>query len=277
MKKKILVKKYSGDLVEFDRDKLIRSLKNARASKEVIDTIVSEVEKNLYDGITTHKIYQMAFRILKRKKGVCASRYKIKKAIMELGPSGFPFEKYVGAIIKSEGFDTEVGVTVQGFCVTHEVDVVAKTDAKHIMVECKYHNRQGRVNDVKIPLYIQSRFLDIEKQCKKEDGHALKFHQGWIFTNTRFTSDAIEYAECAGLKLFSWDYPVGDSLKDKINRSGLYPVTSLADLTRKEKQLLLEEGIVLCKDLCEHPGILQKIGIPRSKYKKIMETLKEMC
>ena len=89
---------------------------------------------------------------------------------MELGPSGFPFEKFVAAIIKEEGYQTEVGVIVQGACVTHEVDVVATTDHQHIMVECKYHNQQGRVNDVKIPLYIQSRFLDIEKQHHEVEG-----------------------------------------------------------------------------------------------------------
>ncbi len=145
------------------------------------------------------------------------------------------------------------------------------------MVECKYHNRQGRVNDVKIPLYIQSRFLDIDKQCKIKEGHDSKFHQGWIYTNTRFTSDAIDYAKCAGLKLVSWDYPLNNSLKKTINKYGLFPITAMTTLTRKEKSKLLDKGIVLCKDLCDNREIIKEVVLDRSKYKKIIENMESLC
>ena len=276
MKKSFKIKKYSGDIVNFEVDKLIRSLKNAKTDDALIEKIVAEVENQLYDGITTKKIYQMAYRILKSKRNISASRYKLKKAIMELGPSGFPFEKFVSEILKNEGFKTEVGVIVQGYCVSHEVDVVAKNETHHYMVECKYHNRQGRVNDVKIPLYIQSRFLDIGKQCKIKEGPDSEFHQGWIYTNTRFTSDAIDYAKCAGLKLVSWDYPSNKSLKETINKYGLFPITTLNTLSKKDIKKLLEKGYVLCKDVCSNPDILTEVGIDRSKHKKIMQNAKEL-
>jgi len=275
--KGIRVKKYSGELVDFDQNKLIRSLKNAKADEDLIDEILKEVNRNLYDGISTKKIYQLAFNILKRRKSICASRYKLKKAIMELGPSGYPFEKFVGLLLNYEGFHTEVGVTVQGRCVTHEVDVVAIDRDNHYMVECKYHNRQGRVNDVKIPLYIQSRFIDLKEQCEKENNHPLKFHQGWVYTNTRFTSDAIQYAECVGLKLVSWDYPPNNSLRDKINKSGLYPITSMAIITKKEKEIFLKNGIVLCREICENPELIDLLNLRGSRQKKIMEFLNTMC
>ncbi len=277
MNKNFKIRKYSGDLVDFDVDKLIRSLKNAKTDDALIEKIVAEVESQLYDGITTKKIYQMAYKILKSKKSICASRYKLKKAIMELGPSGFPFEKFVSEILNYEGYATEVGVIVQGYCVKHEVDVVAKNKTHHYMVECKYHNKQGRVNDVKIPLYIQSRFLDIDKQCTINEGKDSKFHQGWIYTNTRFTSDAINFAECVGLKLVSWDYPLNKSLKEIINKYGLFPITSLSMLTRKEKAKLLDKGIVLCKDLCKNPEIINDVIFDKSKYKKIKEDMESLC
>jgi hypothetical protein len=278
MPNNIKIKKFSGALVDFDKEKLIKSLRNSKASEDLVQKIASEVQKKLYDGISTKQIYQMAYRILnKTKEKSYASRYKLKKAIMELGPSGFPFEKYIAKIINSEGFKTEVGVYVQGFCVIHEVDVVAKNDHTHYMVECKYHNTQGRINDIKIPLYIQSRFMDIEKQHKKQNGENSKFHQGWIYTNTRFSSDAIEFAECAGLKLVSWDYPQGKSLKDKINNSHLFPITVLTTLTRKEKSMLLERNIIICKEICENPGLLLETGIDRSKHKKIIENARGLC
>lgn len=274
--RKIKVKKFSGELVDFDMEKLKNSLRRTKAGEELIQNIVTTVKSKLYNGISTKEIYQMAFKMLNKSKSrTNASRYKLKKAIMELGPSGFPFEKFIAAIIKAEGYETEVGVIVQGHCVSHEVDVVVENEHKHIMVECKYHNKQGRVNDIKIPLYIKSRFLDIEKQHKKEEGDHF-VHEQWIYTNTRFSSEAIKYGECAGLKLVSWDYPHNNSVADQINKHGLFPITTLTTLSKKDVQKLLEKGYVLCKDICSNPNVLVEVGIDRAKHKKIMQNAKEL-
>ncbi|HLR91356.1 MAG TPA: hypothetical protein VK040_10390 [Balneolaceae bacterium] len=74
-----------------------------------------------------------------------------------------------------------------------------------------------------------------------------------VYTNTRFTSDAIQYGKCVGLLLTSWDYPRGNGLKDRIDKSGLHPLTALTTLTKAEKTKLLDEGIVLCKELHGNP------------------------
>tara|TARA_R110000765_G_C18905802_1_gene604502 strand:+ start:179 stop:1018 length:840 start_codon:yes stop_codon:yes gene_type:complete len=274
---KINIIKASGEKAPFEIEKVISSLERAGADKLLIEEIVQDVEKAVYDGMTTKKIYQMAFRILKRKSRVSASRYKLKKALMELGPTGFPFEKFVGAILGREGFDTKVGIIVQGNCVQHEVDVIAQKENKHYMIECKYHSDQGRFCNVKIPLYIQSRFLDVEKQWEKQQGHKTKFHQGGVYTNTRFTTDAIQFGTCVGLMLTSWDYPKGNGLKERIDKSGLHPLTSLTTLTKAEKSKLLNKGIVLCKDINENPSLLEQIGIAKQRQKKILEDSEELC
>lgn len=196
---------------------------------------------------------------------------------MELGPTGYPFEKFVGKILEMEGFSTNVGVIVQGNCVQHEVDVIAQKENKHYMIECKYHSDQGRFCNVKIPLYIQSRFLDVQTEWEKQPGHQTKFHQGWLYTNTRFTTDAIQYGTCMGLGLVSWDYPINNSLKYRIDKSGLHPLTALTTLTKGEKTKLLDEGIVLCKELHENPALLEKIGVPKSRHKNILEDSNELC
>ncbi len=273
----ITIIKASGDKAPFQVEKLIGSLQRAGAKKTVIEQIVKKIEKVIYDGMTTKQIYQMAFKMLKGKSRVSASKYKLKKAIMELGPTGFPFEKFVGKILEHEGFQAEVGVIVQGHCVQHEVDVAALKDNKHYMIECKYHSDQGRTCNVKIPLYIQSRFLDVEKQWQKQPGHKTKFHQGWVYTNTRLTTDAIQYGTCMGLGLVSWDYPKGSGLKDRIDKSGLHPLTALTTLTRAEKTKLLDEGIVLCKELHESPKLLEKIGVPKSRHKNVLEDSEALC
>src|SRR5690625_7419382 len=99
MKHPINVVKNSGDVVAFDVNKLVNSLRRSNASEVLIQQIVVKVENQLYDGITTKKIYQMDFRMLKTKSRVSASKYKLKKALMELGPFGFPFEILVGKLL----------------------------------------------------------------------------------------------------------------------------------------------------------------------------------
>ena len=269
--------KYSGDVDPCNVYKLKDSLRRTQVSEEIIQQIIAQIESTIYEGITTKKIYQMAFKMLKDKSRVSASKYKLKKALMELGPSGFPFEKLVGKLLAHEGFETKVGVIVQGNCVQHEVDVIAQKDNSHYMIECKYHSDQGRFCNVKIPLYIHSRFLDLEKKWKYQKGHEAKFHKGGVYTNTRFTTDAIQYGKCVGLLMTSWDYPLGNGLKNRIDQSGLHPLTALTTITKQEKTMLLETGIVLCKELHETPGLLNKIGIEKSRHKKILEDSEELC
>ncbi len=261
----------------FDMNKLVNSLRRSQVDESLVQQIAHEVEGNIEDGMTTKKIYQMAFRMLKSRARVSASRYKLKKALMELGPSGYPFEKFVGKVLQYEGFEVEVGVLVKGDCVQHEVDVIAQKGNRHYMIECKYHSDQGRFCNVKIPLYIQSRFLDVQKQWEKQEGHKNKSHQGGVYTNTRFTSDATHYGNCVGLMLTSWDYPKGKALKNRIDTAGLHPLTSLTTITKSEKSKLLEHGIVLCREIKDNPDVLKKVGIDGARRKKILADSQSLC
>ena len=271
------ITKASGERVAFSSEKLRNSLERSGANNETIDAIIKEVETQLYDGIPSKVIYQVAFDLLKRLSKPFAAKYKLKQAIMELGPSGYPFEKYIGAILKYQGFHTEVGQIVSGHCVKHEIDVIAEKDEKHFMVECKYHNRTGTICDVKIPLYIQARFKDVEQQWKNIPGHGTKFHQGWVVTNTRFSEDAIQYGICAGLHLVGWNFPHRGSLREQIDVSGLYPITCLNTLTKKDKQELLDNKIVLCKEICVNPNILSEYGISAKRIDSILQEAKTLC
>lgn len=274
--KKVEIIKANGDKAIFEIDKLIRSLKKSGASHQLSLEIAEVIESGLFDGMTTKEIYRKAFNRLRKKSRSKAARYKLKNAIMELGPSGFPFEKYVAELLKADGFQTDVGKIVKGQCVSHEIDIVASKNNQHYMCECKFHSKQGRHCDVKIPLYIQSRFKDLENTHKKKDG-SNKFHQGWIFTNTRFTSDAMKYGKCAGLKLISWDYPKRDSMKIRVDRFGIHPITCLTTLTSREKKALLDIEKVLCKDLCNEPESLDKVGIKKIRHHKILEEAHALC
>jgi hypothetical protein len=219
--------------------------------------------------MSTHKVYQMAYSILRKKSSEVAGKYRLKKAIFELGPTGYPFERFVGELLKYQGYQVQVGQIVKGHCVDHEVDVIAEKENKKFMIECKFHQAPGKKSDVKVSLYIQSRFLDIEKQWNKQPKENLRFHQGWIVTNTRFTDDAVRFGQCAGLKLISWDYPEQGSLKQRIDIAGLHPITALNSLTKKEKQEILNMDIVLCRNLSAES--LKKIGFRERRIQNILK------
>lgn len=270
----ILVTKKSGDQVLFEEDKLRKSLERSGADPDTIARVIDELLLYINNGMSTHKVYKKAYSILSKISNRTAGRYRLKSAIMELGPTGFPFEKFVGAIIENQGFVANTGIIVEGKCVTHEVDVVAENNDKIIVVECKFHREGNRKSDVKVPLYIRSRFNDIYAQWEKEDRIKGRKFEGWVVTNTRFTLDAEKFGKCSGLKLVSWDYPNENSLKNMIDKSGLHPLTSLRSLTKKEKEYVLEQGIVLCKELSE--DILLKSGIPSNKIKKVLFEAKNL-
>ncbi len=266
----IYVTKGNGDRVPFDENKLRKALKNSGAGLPEVEKALSAVKKTLYQGISTRKIYQTAYRILKKSSRHSAGRYRLKKAIMELGPSGYPFEKFMGRIMESRGYRSAVNRHIRGKCVEHEVDIVADNEQEKIMIECKYHSDSKRNCDVKVVLYIESRFRDVAATWEEAEPENNKHFVGMVATNTRFSEDAIRYAECAGLRLVSWDYPAGNSLKEWIDRSGYHPITSLSLLKTTEKQQLLEKGVVLCRDIKNNIPLLKEMGLCDNRIDKLL-------
>jgi len=276
-KKSIDIVKYSGDKVKFSLDKLRSSLNRTGAKKKTVDHIIDTVRDELYQGISTKEIYNRAFAILKKEKSYFASKYKLKKAIYELGPTGFPFERFIGAILKYSGYKTEIGKTLNGKCVTHEIDVIAHKDHETNIIECKFHGDRGLNCNVKVPLYINSRYQDVKKHWNGNPDNGIKLSKGWVVTNTRFTKDALKYGKCVDLFLLSWDYPKNNGLKDRIDRLGLYPITVSTLMTNREKQFLLSRDVVLCRELIGDDFYLDHLGISEERKAKILNEIGLLC
>ncbi|NNE02251.1 MAG: ATPase [Eudoraea sp.] len=273
----IEIRKSSGKSVPFSMDKLRDSLRRSAADDATINEVLSKVKDELYSGITSKEIYNRAFAILKKNKPVFASKYKLKKAIYELGPSGFPFEKFISTLLNYSGYNTQVGKVVFGKCVKHEIDVFAKKNGKVIIIECKFHGEEGRNCNVKVPLYIHSRYSDVRNATYGEKSKFKRPEEGWVVTNTRFTKDAIAYGKCADLYLLSWDYPRDNGLRNRIDRLGLYPITVSTLLTRREKDFLLSRDIVLCRQLHKDKFYLDHMGVSESRKSKILNEVASLC
>lgn len=275
--KQIYITKMSGERALFDEEKLRNSLKRSKAEDDIIDQVIEKVKIELKDSITTKEIYRMAFAHLRKNSSHSAAGYKLKQSILELGPTGFPFEDYISELLKFKNYRTEVGNIVDGHCVSHEIDIIAERDNRYILMECKFHSDQRRFCDVKVPLYIHSRFKDVEEELKKKIAHNTTEFIGGLVTNTRFSSDALKYGLCMGMYMLSWDYPAGKSLKSLIDQSGLHPITSLLTVTKLEKQQLLDKGIILCKNLIGKEKALKAIQISEARIQKIITEVEEIC
>lgn len=266
------IRKANGELMPFDGQKLIDALLRSGASKDEAEKVLQLVSKNLMEGISTNKIFKISQAYLRQVSSYAAGRYQLKKAVFDLGPGGYPFEKFVARLMEYKGYKTTTNLVEMGHCVKHELDVVAENDNEKIMIECKFHRDKGHKNDIKIPLYIQSRFLDMKSKWL-ENGETRKL-TGMIVTNTRFSTDAEDFGKCMGLKLVSWDFPQGSSLRDWIDQSGYHPITSMASISNAIKAQIMERGVVLCRDLVENPLVLEKLGLSQGKIYKILSEAK---
>ena len=270
--KQVLITKANGKQELFDRTKLLGSLLRAGATEEIAEELADHIVGELKDGMSTSQIYKHSFFLLNQKHKKAALRYSLRRAIMELGPSGFPFEDFVAQIFQAKGYKTETGKILLGGCVEHEVDVIAYNENKLLAAEVKFHNELGIKTDLKVALYVKARMEDLQENIFDFGGER-KIDEGWLVTNTKFTTTAIHYGECKDLILVGWNYPKAGNLQDLIEDAGLHPITCLSSLSEHHKKTLLSQGVVLCKTLREDGNLLSSLGFSPDEKKMIFEEI----
>ena len=263
------VVKASGTLEKFDEEKLRRSLTGAGASAELAEKIVEHVSSRVYDGISTDELHGITLEALWRLRPRVAASYNLRRALMMLGPSGYPFEKYYASLLRAYGYRVETDVLLDGRCARHEVDVVAEKGERRLMVECKYHSRPGTKVDLQVALYVYARFLDLREY----------FTEAWLVTNTKFSEEAIRYARCVGLSLRGWKYPEKEGLERMIESKRLYPVTVIPSLDGEARVRLLKANIVLLRELIAlKPEDVSAItGLPIERAARILDEARRIA
>lgn len=268
----------AGERELFDPEKLKNSLRRAGASAVIIDDIVSEIESWIMDGMTTSHIYRSAFKILKKHEAPSAFKYSMRRSLMTLGPSGFPFEQFVAEIFKAKGYTVQTGMMLQGKCVQHEVDVVAYKENELWLVEAKFHNQKGIKSDTKTALYVKARFDDLAGQTYTFEGKKYEMTHSLLITNTKFTENSKVYGRCNNnLNMISWEYPEFGNLYDLIDQTGVHPLTCIPNLTKKNKKDLINKGVVTCHALADNIELLRSIGVRESTIKKVDENIDQLC
>lgn len=262
--------KADGERETFDPTRLITSLERAGAGAYAAERIARTVSEMVVPGMSSKEVYARAFALLRKESRPVAARYALRRALLELGPTGHPFEDFIGHLYRSLGWQVETRKMIRGACVTHEVDFYASHagDNAHLAAELKYHNDPNYKTDLKVALYVKSRFDDIFS-CDASV-RSCPIDRGLLVTNTKFTSEAIAYAECAGVELLGWGYPVNNSLYMLMTRAGVYPVTALTRLSRAEKNLLLANNVIAVDQIAKDRRLLEPLHLSADRIGELL-------
>lgn len=270
------VTKYNGELVDYNPKALKISLTKSGASKEEVEEVFELMSKDIYDGIGTQDLYNLAFESLKRYRNSYAARYSLKKALRDLGPEGYYFEKYIKRLMESVGFQAVNGQTVQGDAVTHEIDVIAQKDEVLYFCECKFRNDIDAKISVTTPMYFMSRMIDVKNRTFTYFGKTLHPTKGFLVTNAYLTSDSVDWAKHYNIGMISWNYPDQMSLKYLIDNLAIYPVTCLTSLTKEQHKVLMDAGCLLVKDILNQEDYLKSLKLPNHLIDQLVEEANEL-
>lgn len=263
------VLKADGTSEFFNVEKLRRSLRRAGASSTEISEVIYAIEPKLYDGIRTQEIYRIAFELLRQQAAPAATRYSLRRALFGLGPTGFPFEQFLGRMFEAEGYTTKTGIMIAGKCAEHEIDIAAYKSDHSFVGEAKFHARPGVKSDLQVAMYSYARLLDLKEAriCSEDICGITEF---WLITNTKFTTTAEKYGACVGITMLSWDYPRKNNLHDRIQRAGTYPITVLGSLSANQIATLITHNCILCQDIVSKPHLLRYLHITPAKMEQIV-------
>lgn len=247
-----LIKKKSGLIENYSKEKLKKSMTRIGLEEKISEEITKEIEESLTpDNLDTEKIYDKTQEMLYKRSHIACFKYSLRSAILALGPSGFVFEKYIAKALEEEGYTSETNLYYEGCCVRHEVDLKATRNGYTLLGECKFHNNQDTKNDLKTVLYVKARMDDLHSNSKNQ------FNDFFLISNTSFSSDAIKYSKCAGLKLLGFNYPEEENLYKLLERNMHYPITSIPWLKKSDINFLFDHNIILIHDLYKNLNLLE--------------------
>lgn len=272
----IPVIKKSGDIENFSEEKVLRSMQRVGLPSALHSAAMEHIKERLYPNITTKEIFTFIVDFLKEKDKKTSLRFNLKQALFDLGPTGFPFEQYMAHVFESMGYKAETNLILSGECVNHEIDVLIETRStgstsslqassgpgggKKAIVEAKFHNQPGHKTDLQVALYTYARYLDVAQKNNIDEV--------WLVTNTHLSLDAIAYANCKKMKVIGWNYPEKGNLQDLIESPALYPITILTALSDADKTRLLDEKVVLCRDIVNKSASIKNLVHSNERFEE---------
>lgn len=219
----MMVTKADGSTEEFDPEKIIATCMRAGTTREIAKKIARKVQESISEGTTTGEIYHLTIKELKKIGEKHAMLFRLREAIAAMDSESF--ELYTVRILEASGYKCRWNRIIQGKCIEHQVDIIARGSGTYL-VECKKHTNPHRFCGLGVVLQVQARLEDLEDGYKG-GMNKINFSQAWIFNNTRFSDHARIYGNAKNIRLTGWKTHDKFSLETMIERKKIYPVTIL--------------------------------------------------
>jgi len=217
------------------------------ATDSAAESIAEEIENRAYDGIETKKILQLIFRSLRKHKPVTRHQIDLRKALSLLSPAP-DFERFIQLLLSEHGYEVTPNQIIQGRCVEHEVDAVARKNGKTCIVEVKHHYQYHTPTSLDVSRISRAVFEDVT-EAHELGLNNLKIDYALIVCNTKLSEHAKRYADCRGISHIGWSSPPNSDLQTMIEEKKLYPITFLKGLNTETRNKLASNGVILLKQL----------------------------
>jgi len=269
----IYVTKADGSKQPFDKQKIINTCLRLQATPEQAQSIADKIEAKAYDGIPTKKILQMVFQYMKKYRPAIGYQIDLKQAIAMLR-SKPDFEIFVAKLFEAMGYEVKTNLIIQGKCIEHEIDVVARKGNEIILIEVKHHVNHHTYSGLDVFLQLNSTLEDL-KEGYENGKNSFKFTRAILICNTKVSDHARRYALCKGLEFIAWKFPPEKGLERLIEEYKLYPITFLKEIERDEAYKLADVGIVTVKQLLDDAEkISRKSGINKNRVLQLQKAAK---
>lgn len=266
-----LVTKADGSKQPFDKEKIVQTCLRMGANHDVAIQVAEQVEKRVYEGITTQKILQIIFTLMRKNKPAVKHLFDLKHGISLMEPKP-EFEAFVRVLLAHSGFQVKPNTILKGLCGEHEVDAIASKDGLTYLVEAKHHLNYHALTGLDESRIARAIIEDITDGYTR-GATAVKIDGAIIVTNTRYSEHALVYGGCRGILQVGWTSPEGFGLRDTVEKYQLYPLSCLRGISTETRLRLVEAGIVLIKQLLEQDShyIERKIELPQENVLSMME------
>jgi hypothetical protein len=267
----VYVTKFDGTRQPFDKNKIVRTCMRMGATRTVAESIAEEIENRVYDGIETKKILQIIFKHLRKHKPITRHQIDLRKALSLLNPAP-DFERFIQILLSEHGYEVTPNQIIQGRCVEHEVDAVARKNGKTCIVEVKHHYKYHTPTSLDVSRISRAVFEDVTEAYELGLNN-LKIDYALIVCNTKLSEHAKRYADCRGISHIGWSSPQNRDLQTMIEEKKLYPITFLKGLNTETRNKLASNGVILLKQLTKKsPKELRKqTRVSKEKLRSIVD------
>jgi hypothetical protein len=259
----VYVTKADGTRQMFMREKVVRTCLRLGASRDMAEAVVRKVEGKIYYGIETKTILRMVFRFLSAHKTAIKHRIDLRRALSLIKPQP-NFEQFIQLLLREQGYEVIPNQIIQGKCVEHEVDAIARKAGETYLVEVKHHSNHHTPTGLDEGRIARAVLEDVTDAFKL-GLNSLQVDNAMIVCNTKLSEHAKRYTRCRGIRHLCWGSPPEHNLQTIIDAHKLYPITCLKGVKNDARTRLASAGVLLLKQLITHDAedLSQQTGIPR--------------